>query len=272
MRIKKRNIKLETGAWGCCRRNGNRDSDAFTLLEMLIVVVIIATLAALFYPALNGIISSSRATAATYSLRSMVNGTINWSVDNANKIPSPLYTDVEPEDELEYNPLGTGLWCDGVLYKNLYPDTDPTTPDPSRATAGAHLIGTVFESIASVNANSDELDWYRHGYGMNKNLVYDELSKSAPDPWLTEKSMANIEFMSNAMIFMDSPYENIIDFSLMDGDALEKAAERYRGKFLLVAFLDGHVERMSPEMVPAGDVNTDREASRFWKGVNPRRP
>lgn len=250
---------------------GDRDdrNAAFTLMELLIVIIIIAILAAFLFPALQGVITSARATTATYALRDMVNGTINWSVDHGGKIPSPQYTDVEPENVEEYIPTGTGLWCDGVVFKNLYPETDPATPGISRATAGGHLMGTVFESIASVKANTSELDWYRHSYGMNKNLVYDEINASEGDPWLTEKTLANIEFLSSAMIFLDSPDSNVVDKEMMSLEALEKAALRYRGKYLLVCFMDGHVERMNPNMIPQGDINSDREASRFWRGVDP---
>lgn len=266
MRIKFTNLSRKIRAQGRNRKAGS--GGGFTLLELLVVIVIIAGLAALLFPALNGIVSSARATSATHGLRDMVNGLVNWSVDHGNRIPSPLYTDYDPVDEAEYNPTGTGLWCDGVLFKNLYPDTDPKSVGASRATAGAHLIGTVFESIASVNTSPDELDWYRHSYGMNKNLVYDEINKDAEDPWLSEKTMANIEFLSSAMIFMDSPDANVIDSSMMDLEALKLAAERYRDKYLLVTYLDGHIERMSPEMVPSGNPMTDREASRFWRGVD----
>ncbi len=252
-------------------KRGDSSKNAFTLLELMIVIVIIAALSALLFPALNGIISSARATTATYALRDMVNGIVNWSVDHGNRIPSPQYTQYDPALESEFSPTGTGLWCDGVLFKNLYPGMNPASPAPSRATAGGHLIGTVFESIASVNTYPDQMDWYRHSYGMNKNLVYDEINKNQPDPWLSEKSMANITFLSSAMIFMDSPISNVIDASSMPFETLKLAAERYRGKFLLVTFMDGHIERMSPAMVPNGDPMSDRDASRFWRGVDPPR-
>ena len=264
MRIKYTDINREI-----LRRRHNRGA-AFTLLELLIVIVIIAALSALMFPALNGIVNSARATTATYALRDIVNGTVNWSVDHGNRIPSPIYSsnDYEPDEEAEYNPTGTGLWCDGVLFKNIYPDTDPATPSPSLATAGGHLIGTVFESIASVNANPDELDWYKHSYGMNKSLVHDEINKDAADPDLTEKNMVNIEYLSSAMIFMDSPDANVIDAETMPFEALENASKRYLNKFVLVAYLDGHIVRMNPAMIPPGDPNSNRDASRFWRGVD----
>jgi prepilin-type N-terminal cleavage/methylation domain-containing protein len=245
----------------------------FTLLELLVVIVIIATLAGLLFPALTTMISSARATVAQGALRDITNATINWSVDHGNRLPSPIYSgsQIPNGEEEEYNPTGTGLWCDGVVFKTLYPDTDPATPPPSRASEGGHLVDTVFQSLASVKTHTDDLNWYHHTYAMNKNLIYDELNAGADDPWLTEKSIANITYMTNAMIYIDSP-NNVIDYE-MAKDAADKESTvldyaRYRGKFVLAAFLDGHVERLKP-----GDFENlkNEELTRFWQGVDPKR-
>ncbi len=247
---------------------------AFTLVELLIVITIIALLASMMIPAATGVISSARATTAAGGLHEMVVATITWSADNGNRIPSPIYPGGEeqpfPTDAIT---TGTGLWCDGVIFKLLYPGTDPSNPPPSRASEGGHMVDTLFESKASVKATPDDTNWYRHSYAMNKNLAYDELSNSSSDPWLTEKSLSNIKFLTNAMIYMDASV-NVIDASMVgggnsEGSLLGNAAARYRGKFLLVAFLDGHVLRMHPNEIPA-DTNS-REGSRFWLGTDPRR-
>ncbi|MCF6312405.1 MAG: type II secretion system GspH family protein [Verrucomicrobiales bacterium] len=255
-----------------------RKDEAFTLIELLVVITIIAILSTLMIPATNSVISSARATTASSALRDITNTTINWTVDNGNRLPSPIYSDVDPEDVQELNPLGTGLWCDGAIYNTMYPP-DPLSgesmalsPPPSRATAGGHLVDTVFESKASIRLNPQETNWYRHGYGMNKNLVYDEINQSAPDPWLTEKSMANIKFMPSAMIYMDS-FESVINSTMVmngsgEGSILGNAAARYRNKFLLVAFLDGHVVRMHPNEILSLQ---GRDFTRFWQGVDPDR-
>ena len=103
---------------------------------------------------------------------------------------------------------------------------------------------------------------------MNKSLVHDEINKDAADPDLTEKNMVNIEYLSSAMIFMDSPDANVIDAETMPFEALENASKRYLNKFVLVAYLDGHIVRMNPAMIPPGDPNSNRDASRFWRGVD----
>lgn len=246
---------------------------AFTLIELLIVVTIIALLATMMIPAATGVMSSARATTAAGGMHEMVVATITWSVDNGNRIPSPLYPGGEeapfPENAFTTD---TGLWCDGVIFKLLYPETDPANPVPSRASAGGHLIDTLFESKASVKVSPDNTNWYNHTYAMNKNLAFDELSKNSSDPWLTEKSMSNIKFLTNAMIYMDASV-NVIDASMVgggdsEGSLLGDAAARYRDKFLLVAFMDGHVVRMRPDDIPT-DTST-REGSRFWLGTDPR--
>lgn len=256
------------------RCKGASSFKAFTLIELLIVVTIIVLLASMMIPAATGVISSARATTAAGGLHEMVVSTITWSADHGNRIPSPIYPGGEdkpfPDNAIT---TGTGLWCDGVIFKLLYPGTDPADPPPSRASEGGHLIDTLFESKASVKATPDDTDWYHHTYAMNKNLVYDELSKNSSDPWLTEKSLSNIKFLTNAMIYMDASV-NVIDASMVEGgdseeSLLGEAAARYRNKFLLVAFLDGHVLRMQPKDIP---TNTNsREGSRFWLGTDPKR-
>ncbi len=268
-------IGKSRAAHGCAHDQGRvgKLTPGFTLLELLVVIVIIATLAGLLFPALTTMISSARATVAQGALRDITNATINWSVDHGNRIPSPIYTGSQiPEgEEEEYNPTGTGLWCDGVIFKNLYPDTDPANPPPSRASEGGHLVDTVFQSLASVKTHTDDLNWYHHTYAMNKNLIYDELQKDAEDPWLTEKSIANITYMTNAMIYIDSPH-NVIDREMAQ-DATNKESNaldyaRYRDKFVLAAFLDGHVERLKPSDFRRFD---EQDLSRFWQGVDPKR-
>lgn len=255
-------------------RNSRPTCNAFTLIELLVVITIIVLLASMLVPATTSVISSARATVSMSSLRDITNATINWTADHGNRLPSPIYPGGEeepfPDDAIT---TGTGLWCDGVIFKILYPDTDPTSPSPSRATDGGHLFDTIFESKASVKAHPEDVNWYHHTYAMNTNLVYDELSKDSPDPWLTEKSLSNIKFLTNAMIYIDSPH-NVIDYDMAKSASEEDSTvldfERYRGKYVLAAFLDGHVEKMQPGTLPMGDINSDREASRFWRGVNPR--
>lgn len=247
-------------------------SRAFTLIELLVVITIIVLLASMLIPAATGVISSARATVAAGALRDMANATINWSVDHGNRIPSPIYPGGEtqpfPQNAIT---TGTGLWCDGVIFKLLYPETDPTSPPPSRASEGGHLVDTEFESKASIKASPEDMNWYHHTYAMNKNLIYDELSASSGDPWLTEKSISNIKFLTSAMIYMDAPV-NVIDASMLSGDSegsiLGMATARYRNKFVLVAFLDGHVQRMSTKEILG---LSGRDKTRFWQGVDPDR-
>lgn len=254
---------------------GKNRRNAFTLMELLIVITILAILVGLLFPAVNAAIASARATVASLNLRDITNATLAWSMDHGNKIPSAQYPGGH-QGELPPNaiPSGTrGLWCDGTIFKILYPDVDPSNPPPSRAEEGGHLVETSFENKASIKVNPDVYDWYQHSYAMNTNLVYDELNKDSPDPWLTEKSLANMNYLTGAMIFIDCK-DNLIDQNKAMGEGeeslLSEAALRYRKKYVLAAFLDGHVEKIPPSRIPMGDINTDEDASRFWRGVNPR--
>lgn len=61
---------------------------AFTLIELLVVILIIAVLAALLFPALNGIFENSKRTGCINNQRQLLSGIISYSTDNAGYLPS----------------------------------------------------------------------------------------------------------------------------------------------------------------------------------------
>lgn len=262
-----------------------------TLIELLVVVAIIAILLSILVPSLGKIMQVAEAAKNVNSLKNIAGATITFTVENGDKLPSPIYPggvvvpNGKDEDDIfpEYWDLvpDSGLWLDGVIFGQIYlkEQNYREEQDGEEATTGGydfneegdHLKGTVFESTASVKANPTAEDWHVHSYAMNKNLQYDRIQESngSEDPWLTEKSRANLIFSVNAMLYIDCGETNIVEFE--DRELiLDAVKERWgeKGK-ALVAFLDGHVERVREEEIPEEDPNTDMESSRFWRGVDP---
>ena len=102
---------------------------------------------------------------------------------------------------------------------------------------------------------------------MNTNLQYDRRKEDSPEPWLTEKTLSNLLFMPNALLYIENKESNLIDFD--DREAIiETMEERWEGSKVIAAFLDGHAERLKENQIPEADPNTDRESSRFWRGVD----
>ena len=102
---------------------------------------------------------------------------------------------------------------------------------------------------------------------MNTNLQYDRRKADVLDPWLTEKTLSNLLFMPNALLYIENKESNLVNFE--DRSAIiETMRERWDGKKAIAAFLDGHAERIKEDQIPENDIYTDRESSRFWRGVD----
>jgi prepilin-type processing-associated H-X9-DG protein len=69
------------------------------------------------------------------------------------------------------------------------------------------------------------------------------------------------------MLYIDCIEQNVVDFN--DMKLLEETSEnRYKGGKLIAAFVDGHAERLTFNQIPDEDPTTDRESSRFWRGID----
>ncbi len=75
--------------------NKARQSDAFTLIEMLVVIAIIALLASLIIPAVTGTLARAKKTSAMSNLRQLGIGVVAYATDNNGRFPrggfQPLY-------------------------------------------------------------------------------------------------------------------------------------------------------------------------------------
>jgi prepilin-type N-terminal cleavage/methylation domain-containing protein/prepilin-type processing-associated H-X9-DG protein len=253
-----------------------------TLVELLVVIAIIVVLISLLVPGLNKVKEVTEAAKNSSNLKQIAAATLNWVADNSSRLPSPQYpggmeppSGTSPEDFFpKYYDLGeSGLWLDGVIFAEVYMKenkrgevtTYNVSPD------GEHLKGSLFESTISVKKNPQEEDWHKHSYAMNANLQYDRIydQVSSTNPYLTEKALANILFAPRAMLYIDCNDSNVIMFQ--DRKLLEDTVkERWDGGKLIVAYLDGHVERLAENQIPEDDPETDRESSRFWRGVDPQ--
>jgi len=246
-----------------------------TLVELLVVIVIIAILAAITVPNLGRIRMTARASTNLANVREITVATIAWSADNGGRLPSPVYpggmeppSEVSPEDFFPENwdLSESGLWLDGVVFALLYDPGEYEINDK-----GDHLRGTFFESSQAALMNPDEEDWHRHSYAMNANLRYDRIYDTigSEEPYLTEKTMSNF-LQPTAMIFIECNEKNVIMATDRD-HVIDTINDRWGGTKVIATFLDGHAERLSEQEIPSGPVDSDREASRFWRGVDPRR-
>ncbi|MDF1739012.1 MAG: prepilin-type N-terminal cleavage/methylation domain-containing protein [Verrucomicrobiales bacterium] len=267
-----------------------------TMIEILVVIAILGILIGILVPSLGKAKEVAEAVKNTYNLKQIAVATINWAADNGSKLPSPQYPGgMEapkgiPEEDFfppYYNVGETGLWLDGVIFAEMYLKEanvrENEEEDPSGATDveettggytfdenGSHLKGTLFENTMSVKKDPGEEDWHKHSYAMNASLQYDRIydSVNTSDPYLTEKTLSNLVFAPNAMLYIDCIETNVIRFEERES-VIETSEERWDGGKLIAAFIDGHAERLSQDDVPSEDPSSDLKSSRFWRGVNP---
>ncbi len=260
----------------------------FTLVELLVVIVIIVILAGLGAGGYRKAINAARMTGTVNNLASLVTATHNWGTDHGGKLPSPEYPGAysggnypskgatPAESNPEYWDLGnSGLWLDGVIFAQVM--IEPGDPEKmslaeftseSKATDGEHLVGTIFESSGSVDNNRSETNWYKHSFAMNANLQFDGLFAEVgggTQAFLTEKTLGNLTFQSNAMLFIDCDEKNVV--MAEDIEFIKDSAARYGGNKVIVGYVDGHVERVKTGDLPDGSVDSDPDASKFWRGV-----
>lgn len=257
-----------------------------TLVELIVVIVIIATLVALLVPGLSKAKEIAEAMKSTANVREIAIATLNWASENNSKIPSPQYPGgmtpppgVSPADYFpEHYDLGeSGLWLDGVVFAAIYLSEEAEGPEDSEGQSsgyevtedGDHLKGTFFESTRSVKKDPLEKDWHKHSYAMNANLQYDRIHDQvgSADPWLTEKTLSNLVFAPRAMLYIDNIESNVVKYESRQ-EIVDTIEKRWDGGKAIVGFLDGHAERLSENEIPSGDPTTDRDSSRFWRGVD----
>ena len=81
--------------------------------------------------------------------------------------------------------------------------------------------------------------------------------------------MANLVFAPKAMLYIDCIEQNVVKYE--DRELiLDTMDERWDGGKVIAFFLDGHAERIGESQIPDRDPTSDRESSRFWRGVDAR--
>ena len=252
---------------------------AFTLVELLIVIAIIGILMALLATGVGKAKEVAEALKSTSNLKQIAGSTLIWAADNGGRLPSPQYpggmvppSGVDPDEFFPENSNreGSGLWLDGVVFAAIYPNENKDGETSSDDEKGTHLKGTLFEVLRSVKKNPLEEDWHKHSFAMNANLQYDRINKDSSDPYLTEKTLTNLVFSPNALLYIECADPNVVKYE--DRDAIiETIKTRWDGSKVIAAYLDGHADRLAESQIPDQDPETDTVSSRFWRGVDAKR-
>ncbi|MDF1811481.1 MAG: prepilin-type N-terminal cleavage/methylation domain-containing protein [Verrucomicrobiales bacterium] len=254
---------------------------AFTLIELLIVIAIIAVLSGISLPAYRMMKEKAEVVNHVANLRNITNATLLWTSEHSQTLPSPQYPgghqDNDPNipEEWDFAGTGSGLWLDGVIYyatcymaHNQRAEEQENLEEVDKVDGenGAHLKDTAFASLQSFRKNPLEQDWHRHSYAMNRSIQYDHIYAGSSEPELTNKNLAKLSH-PNALLFIENEESNVIGFSDLP-DILETAKKRWSSGQAIASFLDGSARTIAASEFPIGSRNKEDESSRFWSGVD----
>jgi prepilin-type N-terminal cleavage/methylation domain-containing protein len=215
---------------------------AFTLIELLTVIGIIAILMALAVPAWAGFQTKSKSTASFQNLRQWAQALLTYAADNAGAIPYE-----GSRDNFSWNQLGTVSRGDDRAWFNLLPPYVNQKPMMELATTKErqfHTAGTGIHRCPLVRFRTEARPSF--SYMMNSQLyASDGPSNSADNPL----RMPQIPFPSRTVIFADANVGN-------NPAAAENDRARGRGRHVgdrqprqhtNLVMLDGSVQNFSAE-------------------------
>ncbi len=202
----------------------------FTLIELLVVIAVIMILAALLFPALNGVSESSRSTKCKSNLRQLQIASVQYAVDNGGCLPSAVSYNAQKQN---------GDW----EHKQGWLEWDAYTP-PAKSTFGTYkqtkaciTAGSLFSYAQSEKIYACPSANNSWSYSMNSNMT-------------GGASLIQRDSPANTVIFGDSSVASVPNaysarFVPIDTNVSLRAKKElksvHRNKANAV-FLDGHVE------------------------------
>lgn len=232
-----------------------RYPEAFTLIEILVVVTILAILVLLAVPAISGIKSKGLASKSLANIRQCYAGLQMYASDNSGNFPPPVDSNSPPKVR----------WST-LVYPYIYgKDTRP---------GDSALLNTVFISpgctrdlVVRQLGQANVSNSYVQGYAINgmlpANANISEAQRNPKNP----KSAINA---SRTMLLIDASQAHLNWFAWEQSKTrLENGSERYAGKNTTV-YLDGHAEMLVYSNIPGiADGTGSPAAAQFWKGEAP---
>lgn len=240
----------------------------FTLIEMLVVVAIIALLAALLYPSIQGGMDSAKTAKCANHMRQLVQACHSFAADNNGSLP-PLYTwaVLFPEIEKTTDKIATGAgvvaWQDFI---RPYVGNDDAFSCPalrSNAKQGyggissaTHPlgIGINFDTIASIWKTPEEFQKILRVNNQSRLVIFADAGGGSFSGGAFESRKDTPE-CGSALIRGNS-------------ESGDQVMPRHRGK-ANIAFLDGHVQLLPPVEIDWGARDPSNQATGWadatWK-------
>jgi len=226
---------------------------AFTLIELLTVIAIIAILAGILVPTVQGVFAHARSTQGQNNLHSIGVAMQLYATDNKNRLPAPEGTGSGGGSNVSNNPTGKSWIWEIMPFAGMQVPTDGSTP---HWTSNNVLYDPQYLSNAGSIADEDTPVL---GYGMN---IYPYRPNPKSDPQNHGTGSADIPHKTDRQLLsnLPNPSANVI-VGLSAAVTLEPEqdgalqlptgdATRYGGSAAYL-FLDGSVQLLGPDEAKA---------------------
>jgi prepilin-type N-terminal cleavage/methylation domain-containing protein/prepilin-type processing-associated H-X9-DG protein len=219
-----------------------RSHAAFSLIELMIVILIIALLAGIGFPAFSSTLKRAEWSKVQAQMKSIVTAFHTYASDHEGYLPPAYFPDGNPK----------GCWLDTTIFPYVYPESGYSKQDEDGSDIsfdpvnGEHLRDTVFVVKASLDANPTDENFYNHSFLLNRSLVAEATAK---DPEYALRKVNMYGDWSSIALLMEGSQGDHNSVSASDLSQIEEGLKRYDGKITHFAFLDGHVEQVKKKDV-----------------------
>jgi len=215
-----------------------RSSAAFTILELLAVVAILATLVIMLLPAAGGLRDRARASKATGNIKSLLLAQNMYANDNNGRFTPPFNSD--------------GIVWQAKLLPYLA-NMEPTEENFQKVRAAG---GGAFE-VPELNTR-DKNNKYLRSIALNWSIN----SGGSTGSWYLMR--LNVPRPQSIILLGEMKFANTDTMVPLGYTGDTPALRRQNGTKALMGFVDGHVEALEAERLKYTSTDKDTNSWRWW--------
>jgi len=245
----------------------------------MITLGVIAILVLLATGGYQAAMSQTKAMRTASNMRPVVLAFHEYAVEHNEYFPPAYFANGNQNNKMGQTVKGEGRWLASTIFAQVYPDKSSSTTGDASSDAedvttkdfdspnGEFLQGTVFEVEASVKKYPKEKNFFNHSYCLNAELITDSEGYKSGNWRFTPRKRSIFPNDTNTMLIVEALEGDHNSVTAATIDQIEKAFDRYDGRFVHVGYMDGHVARIKKNDLPK-DARGSDESSIFWTGVD----